>query len=99
MFRPFGLGLHRTLDWPFRLNGGLSDRSGNICGSRYKRPNDACQTVLGGKSLTGMLGLTDRYAVAVPDRRMDVSQYGVADVILQSLEDFDPEEWHLPPFE
>lgn len=39
------------------------------------------------------------HAVAVPDQRMDISQYGAADSILQSLEDFKPEDWHLPPFE
>ncbi len=40
-----------------------------------------------------------RVAIAVPDERMDRSQYTAANQILPSLEAFRPEEWGLPPFE
>ncbi|KAM6579464.1 hypothetical protein CsatA_003238 [Cannabis sativa] len=39
------------------------------------------------------------FAVMVPDARLDSSLYGPADQILNSLLDFNPSEWGLPPFE
>lgn len=37
--------------------------------------------------------------VMVPDPRLDSSFHGVADQVLESLMDFNPAEWGLPPFE
>ncbi|XP_058728798.1 (DL)-glycerol-3-phosphatase 2-like [Vicia villosa] len=37
--------------------------------------------------------------VMVPDPRMDKSLHGPADQVLNSLLDFNPSEWGLPPFE
>nr|CAB3474306.1 unnamed protein product [Digitaria exilis] len=38
-------------------------------------------------------------AVAVPSLQSQRQHYSIADVILYSLLDFDPELWGLPPFE
>lgn len=37
--------------------------------------------------------------VMVPDPRLDSSFHAVADQVLKSLEDFNPADWGLPPFE
>jgi hypothetical protein len=38
-------------------------------------------------------------AVAVPSLQSQRKHYNIADIILYSLLDFDPELWGLPPFE
>lgn len=40
-----------------------------------------------------------RFAIMVPDPRLDSSYHGVADQVLGSLLDFNPSDWDLPPFE
>lgn len=35
----------------------------------------------------------------VPDPKLDKSFHGTADQVLNSLLDFNPSEWGLPPFE
>lgn len=42
--------------------------------------------------------LPRRRCVMVPDPRLDPSQCSSADQVLRSLEDFDPQQWGLPPF-
>ena len=39
-----------------------------------------------------------RYAVMVPDPRLDISFHEAADQVLSSLLDFNPNDWGLPPF-
>lgn len=40
-----------------------------------------------------------RFVVMVPDPRLDKSFHDAADQVLNSLSDFNPSEWGLPPFE
>mgnify|MGYP006268444277 CR=1 FL=1 len=57
-----------------------------------------CAFWLLGHEVQTMFFFLCRYAVMVPDPRLDVSYQKDADQVLSSLLDFNPTEWGLPPF-